>query len=54
MNEGHKPVAEISKGKVFATQALTWVANEAMQIMGKTIADDNQSGYQEYWREGKY
>ncbi len=34
MNEGHKPVAEISKGKVLATQALTFVANEAMQIMG--------------------
>lgn len=34
MNEGHKPVAEISKGKVFATTALTYVANEAMQILG--------------------
>ena len=34
MNEGLKPVAEISKAKVFATTSLGFVANEAMQIMG--------------------
>ena len=34
MNEGRDPVAEISKGKVFATKALEFTASEAMQIMG--------------------
>ncbi len=34
MNEGLHPVAEISKGKVFASKALEFVASEAMQIMG--------------------
>jgi acyl-CoA dehydrogenase len=34
MNEGLHPVAEISKGKVFATKALEFVASESMQIMG--------------------
>ena len=34
MDQGEMPVAEIAKGKVASTQALLWVANEAMQIMG--------------------
>ena len=34
MNEGLKPVAEISKGKAFATKSMEFVASEAMQIMG--------------------
>lgn len=34
INEGAMPVAEISKGKFFATKALEYVASEAMQIMG--------------------
>ena len=34
MNEGLNPVAEISKGKFFATKAMEYVASEAMQIMG--------------------
>lgn len=34
MNEGEHPVAEISKGKVFATKALEFTASECMQIMG--------------------
>lgn len=34
MNEGEAPVAEIAKGKFFATKALEFVASEAMQIMG--------------------
>ncbi|MEM7270563.1 MAG: acyl-CoA dehydrogenase family protein [Pseudomonadota bacterium] len=34
LNEGGKPVAEISKGKVLATTHLAFVANEAMQILG--------------------
>lgn len=33
-NGGPAPVAEISKGKVFATTALEFVASETMQIMG--------------------
>lgn len=34
MNEGEPPVAEISKGKFFATKALEFCASEAMQILG--------------------
>ncbi|MEL7485736.1 MAG: acyl-CoA dehydrogenase family protein [Pseudomonadota bacterium] len=34
MNEGHMPVAEICKGKFFATKALEFCASEAMQIFG--------------------
>ena len=34
MEQGDIPVAELSKGKFFATKALEFVASEAMQIMG--------------------
>ena len=34
MEQGDVPVAELSKGKFFATKALEFVASEAMQILG--------------------
>ena len=34
MEQGEAPVAELSKGKFFATKALEFVASEAMQILG--------------------
>lgn len=34
INEGHMPVAEISKCKFFTTKQLEYVASEAMQILG--------------------
>ena len=34
MEQGDIPVAELSKGKFFATKALEFVASEAMQILG--------------------
>lgn len=52
MNQGEKPVAELSKAKAQATKALEFVASEAMQILGG-VGYLRGNPVERIWREVK-